>query len=112
MRKISTWAQTVRMFLPRAEKSASTTDADQEASTLPRGNELILLVEDALLVRNSTQQHLSALGYRVLTAETGAAALQVVAAEGPPDLLLTDLFMPAGLEDFSLLPIYANAGQR
>jgi CheY-like chemotaxis protein len=92
---------TVRMFLPRAVDVAATAP-DQDSGALPRGNELILLVEDDLLVRNSTKQHLAALGYRVLTAESGAAALQMVAAQGPPDLLLTDIVMPGNLDGFEL----------
>src|SRR5262249_60642220 len=47
------------------------------ASALPGGHEGILLVEDESTVRDIAQAALTGLGYRVFTATSGLAALQV-----------------------------------
>jgi len=71
-----------------------------EPATLPTpragpGSETILIAEDEPGVRAAARTILKRLGYRVLDAENGAAALRV--ASGHPatiDLLLTDVVMP------------------
>ncbi len=62
----------------------------------PRGEETILLVEDEEAVRDLTCRILSRNGYRVLVADSGPAALQMVEdpACHPIHLLLTDVVMP------------------
>ncbi len=88
-----------RAYLPRvdAHKDAEIATA-QNSLVLPRANhgqETILLVEDEAHLRHLTRQYLETQGYRVLEAEDGAAALQIVAGhQGPIDLLLTDVVMP------------------
>ena len=58
----------------------------------------ILLVEDELAVREVAEAALTGLGYRVFTAPSGRAALQVWAKhEHEVQLLLTDLVMPEGI---------------
>jgi CheY-like chemotaxis protein len=67
-----------------------------------RGHETILLVEDDAAVRTLTQRILRELGYRVLTAGSGAEALAL--ADGHPTpihLLLSDVVMP-GLDGHQL----------
>jgi two-component system, cell cycle sensor histidine kinase and response regulator CckA len=61
----------------------------------PRGQERILIVEDEGAVRRMAGRALTAQGYSVLEAEHGADALEVLArADGPVDLVLTDVVMP------------------
>ena len=61
----------------------------------PRGAERILIVEDEGAVRRMAGRALAAQGYAVLEAENGAEALEVLArADGPVDLVLTDVVMP------------------
>jgi two-component system cell cycle sensor histidine kinase/response regulator CckA len=72
-------------------------------TTLPRGTETILLVEDETavraLVRNVFQRH----GYQVLEADSGRTALTVWREHHQKiDLLLTDLVMPDGLTGLML----------
>jgi len=73
-------------------------DADVSPASLPepaRGSENILLVEDDDAVRNATASYLSAAGYGVRTASSGAAALEIAGDGGPEiDLLLTDVILP------------------
>ncbi len=62
-------------------------------STMPRGDERLLLVDDEPSVRRSTSKLLSSLGYAVETAGSGEEALALL-AQTRVDLLVTDLAMP------------------
>jgi CheY-like chemotaxis protein len=72
--------------------------AAQDNLGLPRadrGQETILLVEDEINLRRLARQYLENQGYKILEAEDGAAALQIVDGhQGTIDLLLTDVIMP------------------
>jgi len=62
---------------------------------LPTGSETILVVEDEESLRLLTVRNLRRLGYHVLAAESGAAALRILEERGRPvDLILTDVVMP------------------
>lgn len=66
-------------------------------SSLPEAapTETILVVEDDAGVRTVISRTLVRLGYEVLTAESGAGAIEILHRhEGPIDLLLTDIMMP------------------
>ncbi|KQS04819.1 histidine kinase [Sphingomonas sp. Leaf357] len=58
------------------------------------GTGTILLVEDEDMVRAIAERALSRQGYTVLTAEHGEAALEVLAKNDRPDLLISDVMMP------------------
>ena len=87
---------TFRVLFPRIASRGSTgPDADPEA--LPKGHEVILLVEDEDGVRTMTRRILVRLGYDVLAAGDAASAIELATArEGRVDLLLTDVVMPNG----------------
>lgn len=62
---------------------------------VPRhGRETLLLVDDDPLVREAATEMLESLGYRVLTAGSGAEALAALETEPEVALLLTDVVMP------------------
>ena len=58
------------------------------------GTGTILLVEDEAMVRAVAERALARQGYTVLVAENGDAALELVDANGRPDLLVSDVVMP------------------
>ncbi len=60
---------------------------------LPRGNEVLLFVEDDDLVRQPTAELLRKLGYRVIEARNGQEALEAFQRHRV-DLVITDLIMP------------------
>ncbi len=84
-------------YFPRVDGREETATA-QEYRGLPRaqrGQETILLVEDESNLRRLAKQYLENQGYKILEAEDGAAALQIVDGhKGSIDLLLTDVIMP------------------
>src|SRR5450755_2548849 len=86
-----------RAYFPRVDGREDAA-AVQEAVSLPRaehGQETILLVEDETNLRRLARQYLENQGYKILEAEDGAAALQIVDGhQGAIDLLLTDVIMP------------------
>jgi PAS domain S-box-containing protein len=86
---------TVRVYLPRASPAGTeTVDATRAAARAgSHGDETILLVEDEPAVRAVLRRILSGAGYRIVEADGASAALRQ-AAEGPFDLLVTDVIMP------------------
>jgi len=86
-----------RAYFPRVDGREEAAAA-QDSPGLPRaehGQETILLVEDETNLRHLARQYLEIQGYKILEAEDGAAALQIVDGyQGTIDLLLTDVIMP------------------
>jgi two-component system cell cycle sensor histidine kinase/response regulator CckA len=85
-----------RMYLPHTDEAPLAEDeADPPGGPGGPGAGTVLLVEDDQAVRRLAKVVLTERGYRVLEADSGAAALEVAALHvGPIDLLLTDVMMP------------------
>ncbi len=86
----------VRIFLPRSELQADAADIPlnkQHAADQARGA-CILLVDDDAAVRQVTADMLRDLGYRVVEAGSGGAALEALSRHTSIDLLLVDFAMP------------------
>ena len=96
------------VFLPAVQSHAAGSELSPPTgaatpSPARGGTEAILLVEDEEPVRRLVQRVLSQAGYRVLTAESGRDALQLVEQGGlDVDLVLTDLIMPGGISGHDL----------
>jgi PAS domain S-box-containing protein len=89
---------TVKVYLPRLERVAEEPDA-QAVTAIAEGNpnETILVVEDDESVRSYSVDALRDLGYRVLEAPDGAAALRLLETEVEVNLLFTDVVLPGGM---------------
>jgi len=88
---------TFKIYLPRIEEEVDGERFDRRpgSADLPRGSEVVLLVEDEKGVRELARQYLEMSGYTVLEAEDGHTALELSAMHvGPIDLVLTDVVMP------------------
>lgn len=90
----------VKLYLPRARE---TRRADSMAvnGVAATGRERILLVEDDDLLRVQVGGELQNLGYRVVSARSGAEALQILREGEVFDLLFTDVVM-AGMSGSQL----------
>ncbi len=84
-----------RIYLPRYQGEV-TGHAEPEESPVPIGaGEVILVVEDEAAIMKLTERILHSLDYRVITAQTVAAALELAARHGDElTLLITDVIMP------------------
>jgi PAS domain S-box-containing protein len=84
---------TFTIHLPRAASVESV--VAPPVVEMPRGHETVLLVEDESALRQLCARTLQGLGYTVLAAADGEAAVALEASYSKPiDLLFTDLLMP------------------
>jgi len=84
----------IEVYLPRVWDAVAAPEANRPDAGAAAG-ETILLVEDEEIVRTLVQEMLEAEGYRVLSADNGACALDLARAHaGQIDLLVTDIVMP------------------
>jgi len=94
---------TVRLYLPTARADvAERTEGPAPDATPQRGSELVLVVEDDNFVRGYAVASLESLGYRVMTAHNGRAALERLSNGDKPDILFTDIVMPGGVSGLDL----------
>jgi PAS domain S-box-containing protein len=93
----------VWLCLPRMEAPEAAAAPAAGPVQLPRGQERILVVEDNAAVREVVVTQLESLGYRVVAAEDGPAALSLLGDGAAFDLLFTDLVMPNGMSGRQLV---------
>ncbi len=84
---------TVRIFLPRHKPAPA-----DEAEEGDGASDVVLLVEDEEELRQTVAEWLRDLGYRVLEAPDGAAALRLLDGGGRVDVLVADMGLPGGLD--------------
>jgi two-component system, cell cycle sensor histidine kinase and response regulator CckA len=86
---------TFRIYLPRVEDALQPVGAVGVSRSQEGGSETVLLVEDEESVRQLVRETLESKGYKVLEADNGEAALQIVSEySGKIDMLITDVVMP------------------
>jgi CheY-like chemotaxis protein len=90
---------TVKLYLPRHLTKQTPIEPPTAPSTPPRANhgETVLVVEDDPDVRRYAVEIIGKLGYRVLLAEDGLAALRMIDAHPELTLLFTDVGLPRGM---------------
>ena len=84
----------VELWLPVSEHVVAAREDIIEPEQSSAASGKALLVDDEELVRRSTAEMLSDLGYQVIEAETAQKALSLITAGLRPDLLVTDHLMP------------------
>jgi PAS domain S-box-containing protein len=85
---------TVNVYLPRARRPSATVRERETPSATVHKWATILVVDDDPDVREVAVSSLESCGYRLLAAENGLAALDVLAGPERVDLLLVDMAMP------------------
>jgi CheY-like chemotaxis protein len=84
----------VSVFLPRAAARVERPSARPAEPAEQRASDAVVLaVDDDAAVRRTTADILKGLGYSVLQAESGEAALELLKQDGMIDVLLTDVVM-------------------
>ncbi|MBS3848846.1 PAS domain S-box protein [Devosia sp. BSSL-BM10] len=91
----------VSIFLPR-HRVEPVVVADSELEALAGAGQTILAVEDDERVRKLTVTRLTQLGYTVISAASGAEAIELLASGKLADLLFSDVVMPGGMSGFEL----------
>jgi PAS domain S-box-containing protein len=94
---------TVRLYLPRLEGLEPAVKKDAVKEAVRSTGERILVVEDDERVRNLTVKRLTALGYEVLHASDGIAAIKMFEEGLRVDLVFTDVIMPGGVSGFDVI---------
>jgi CheY-like chemotaxis protein len=89
---------TVKLYLPRYYSDQNAVDDQPTTVSNPRGREeTILVTEDDPEVRSFTVEMLRELGYNVIEAVDGHAALRMLDAHREIALLFTDVGLPGGM---------------
>jgi signal transduction histidine kinase/DNA-binding response OmpR family regulator len=84
---------TIRIYLPRSMQPEVDVSSSRSAP-VTGGTETILVVEDDPVVQATVVDTLQGLGYRVLRASDGQAALTILQSGIPVDMIFTDVVMP------------------
>jgi PAS domain S-box-containing protein len=94
---------TVRLYLPARREDVRAAE-QRVAATAARAasGETVLVVEDDERVRRVSVRRLKELGYAVIEADSGSAALKVLDAGGQIDALFTDIVMTGGMTGVDL----------
>lgn len=89
------------IMLPASDKAAAS--IARPSPELIKGKETVLLVDDEEMILNTGRAMLEQIGYSVLTADSGMAAVDIVSENGGKiDLVVLDMIMPkmGGRETF------------
>ncbi|WP_333572860.1 PAS domain S-box protein [Sphingomonas sp.] len=85
---------TIELWLPQSAAPPKVSEQTGEHSLAPMVRGVALLVDDEELVRMSTADMLTELGYAVIEAASGEEAMRITEKGVPFDVLLTDHLMP------------------
>ena len=85
---------TFEVVFPASPEEAPGRDQDTDGDALPTGSERLLVVDDHPGVLGILSRMLARLGYSVLQASDGEAALRVIETNPAIDLVVSDVVMP------------------
>ncbi|MBK1699797.1 PAS domain S-box protein [Thiococcus pfennigii] len=92
----------IKLYFQRAAGTVEAAAGRQEEGGVPGGDETLLVVDDDAELRDAAAEFLGQLGYRVLVADSGPAAVEILQTEPRVALLFTDAVMPGGMSGADL----------
>jgi len=92
----------VTLLLPRSDAAPRTLDTTTPAPRPTREAARILAVEDAPALRSLVVSMLQSQGYKVIAAENGHEALDLLRHDTEIDLLFTDIVLPGGIDGYEI----------
>lgn len=104
------YGTTLRIYLPRVDSDEVTrTDASLDQVSAVERTEIVLVVDDHEMMRQTAIEQLGSLGYRAIEAHDGASAMAILKQdERRVDLLFTDVVMPGGMNGYELATLARN----
>ncbi|MBL8629818.1 MAG: response regulator, partial [Rhodospirillaceae bacterium] len=87
----------MKLYVPRAH-SAQTEEREVVVEKPVGHAEVVLVVEDDDMVRETAVELLQILGYQTLVARSGVEALPILESQQHIDVLFTDIVMPGGID--------------
>jgi CheY-like chemotaxis protein len=100
---------TFTIYLPRSKRGAKQSEAPARiASMIPSGIETILVVDDEVELAVIATSVLEELGYTVVGAGNGPAAVKVLEENTTIDLVFSDVVMPGGMSGLDLAAIITH----
>ena len=86
---------TFKVYLPATSRSSSTGTGEQHETLIHGRGELILVVDDEAIIRDTLEATMERYGYKALTAEDGAQAVALYSKyQDKISVVLTDMMMP------------------
>jgi CheY-like chemotaxis protein len=93
----------IHLYFPKAEPGPIMSEVQPSTRPIPLGTgELILVVEDNDRVREATVRRLQSLGYAVVEAKSGPAAITLLESGEPVALVFSDIVMPGGMTGYDV----------
>jgi PAS domain S-box-containing protein len=95
----------IRVFLPASDGDGTNPApkaTEPRREDLPRGAETIVLVEDDPRLLRVLSKRLRSLGYEIIEAENGVAAMAHLSSRPNVALIFTDMVMPGGMTGYEL----------
>jgi DNA-binding NtrC family response regulator len=80
----------------------TTTIARNSSLAEPHGMHTVLVVEDEMMVRLPIAEYLRDCGYNVVEASDASEAMAMMDADGPVNLVFSDVRMPGKMDGFAL----------
>lgn len=93
----------VELPLSSAPAAAGSGPPQTPTGAIPQRGASVLLLEDDPLIQVATRMLLEDQGYRVLVAQTAAAALSSLPGANSPDLILADYRLPGGTDGLTAI---------
>jgi len=93
----------IQLFLPRAtSQSVSVDQCEEHLDQMPRGKEIILILDDEPDLVDIAEAYLEDLGYTTYTATSPQQALEILKDHPEIDLVFSDIIMPGELSGYQL----------